>query len=91
MIEKNINRKYFSEKKLDDFFAQAFSIKQPARFIEEDMKFKSFINHDFKMLIQSVKDPNNLVEFLKFGVFFRLGGEDPEIYEVLADHIKKNM
>ena len=47
--------------------------------------------HDLKAIIQSVKDPDNLVQLLKFAVFFRLGGEDPEIYEVLADDIKKNM
>jgi len=91
MIEKNINRKYFSEKRLSDFFAECFSLKNPAAFVEENQKFKSFLMYDLKQIIQSVKEPENLVEFLKFAVFFRLGGEDPEIYEVLADHVKKNM
>jgi hypothetical protein len=91
MIEKNINRKYFSEKRLGDFFAECFSLKNPAAFVDEDPKFKSFVMYDLKLLIQSLREPENLVEFLKFAVFFRLGGEDPEIYEVLGDHIKKNM
>lgn len=33
MIEKNINRKYFSEKKFDAFLDQCFSLKNPAAFI----------------------------------------------------------
>ena len=36
MIEKNINRKYFSEKRLSDFFAECFSLKNPAAFAEEN-------------------------------------------------------
>ena len=47
--------------------------------------------YDLKLIIQSLKQPENLVEFLKFAVFFRLGGEDPEIYEVLSDMITKKM
>jgi hypothetical protein len=38
MIEKNINRKYFSEKKCEEFFTQCFSLKDPQRFKEEDPK-----------------------------------------------------
>ncbi len=38
-----------------------------------------------------MKNPNNLVEFLKFAIFFRLGGEDPELYEVIGDQVKINM
>ena len=48
MIEKNINRKYFSEKRLSDFFAECFSLKNPASFAEENMKFKSFLMYDLK-------------------------------------------
>ena len=48
MIEKNINRKYFSEKKLEDFFEECFSLKNAAAFLEEDKRFKSFIAHDLK-------------------------------------------
>ena len=36
MIEKNINRKYFSEKRLEDFFLECFSLKNPAAFAEEN-------------------------------------------------------
>ena len=39
MIEKNINRKYFSEKKLEEFFALCFSMQKPEKFYEEDSKF----------------------------------------------------
>ena len=48
MIDKNINRKYFSEKKLEDFFEECFSLKNAAAFLEEDKRFKSFIAHDLK-------------------------------------------
>ena len=36
MIEKNINRKYFSEKKISDFFDECFALKNPAAFAEEN-------------------------------------------------------
>lgn len=39
MIQKNINRKYFQEKKLEEFFSLCFSIKKPEKFYEEDYKF----------------------------------------------------
>jgi hypothetical protein len=91
MIEKNINRKYFSEKRLEAFFEQCFSLKDPTAFAQDEKEFRSFITHDLKLIIQSIKDPQNLVELLKFTIFFRLDGEDPEIFELLADQIKKNM
>ena len=28
---------------------------------------------------------------MKFAIFFRLGGEDPELFELLADMFKKNV
>ena len=85
LIEKNINRKYFSEKKLEAFFEQCFSLKRPADFIREDPKFNAFVNDDLKLILQSVKDPANLVELTKFAVFFQLSREDPELFELLAD------
>lgn len=91
MIEKNINRKYFSEKKIDTFFEQCFSLKDPAAFVEEDARFKKFVYDDLKLIIQSIKDTENIVNLVKFAVFFRLGGEDPEIFELLADQFKKNI
>ncbi len=39
MIEKNINRKFFSEKKLDTFFENCFALKNPVQFVENDKKF----------------------------------------------------
>lgn len=51
MIEKNINRKYFSEKKCEEFFTQCFSLKDPQRFKEEDPKIQEFIEKDIKMLV----------------------------------------
>lgn len=91
LIEKNINRKYFSEKKADAFFEACFALKDPAAFVEENVRFKKFIYDDLKLIIQSVKDPENVVNLVKFAVFFRLGGEDPEIFELLADQFKKNV
>jgi hypothetical protein len=38
-----------------------------------------------------VREPQNLVEFTKFAVFFRLSGEDPELFELIADQVKKNV
>lgn len=89
MIDKNINRKYFSEKKIDAFFEQCFSLKNPKAFVEEDAKFQSFLVNDLKLLIQSIRDPQNLVEFIKFAVFFRV--EDPEVFEILSDQMRKNI
>jgi hypothetical protein len=43
------------------------------------------------MLVQSVREPENLVEFTKFAVFFRISGEDPELFELIADQVKKNV
>jgi len=83
MIETNVNRKYFSEKRLDDFFEACFSLKHPQAFVEEERKFQGFLLQDLKLIIQSVKQPDNLVELVKFAVFFR--AEDPEVYELLAD------
>jgi hypothetical protein len=90
MIDKNINRKYFSERKIDPFFTQCFSLKRPDQFIQDEPRFSHFINDDLKLIVQSVKEPANLVEFTKFAVFFKLSGEDPELFELLADQIKKN-
>lgn len=91
MIDKNINRKYLSEKKMDVFFDHCFSLKEPQTFIEQEPRFKKFIYDDLKLIIQSIKDTENIVNLVKFGVFFRLGGEDPEIFELLADQFKKNI
>jgi hypothetical protein len=85
MIEKNINRKYFSEKKLDDFLKQCFSLKRPEAFADEDAKFNKFVNDDLKLIVQSIKDPDHLVEMVKFAIFFKRSGEDPELFELLAD------
>jgi len=71
LIEKNINRKYFSEKKCEEFFTLCFSLKDPVKFKEEDPKLQVFLEKDLKMLVQSVREPLNLVEFTKFAVFFR--------------------
>ena len=31
------------------------------------------------------------MEFTKFAVLFRLSGEDPELFELIADQVKKNV
>ena len=43
------------------------------------------------MIVQSIKEPANLVEFVKFAIFFRLSGEDPELFEILSDQVRKNI
>ena len=91
MIESSINRKYFSEKKLDVFFEQCFALKGPKAFVEEEKKFHSFLVNDLKLIIQSLKDVVNIVEMVKFAVFFRIGGEDPEVFELLSDQVQKNI
>ena len=51
MIDKNINRKYFQEKKLEEFFNLCFSMNKPEKFYEEDPKFNDFVHNDLKMLV----------------------------------------
>ena len=51
IIEKNVNRKYFSEKKLDVFFEHCFSLSKPEAFVEEETRFNSFIQNDLKFIV----------------------------------------
>lgn len=39
MINKNINRKHFSENRLEAFFDQCFSLESASSFVDEDKKF----------------------------------------------------
>ncbi len=89
MIDKNINRRYFSEKKLPAFFDLCFSIKNTQLFLQNP-KIERFIHNDLKFLVQSIQVIENLVDFIKFAVFFKLEA-DPEIYELLSDQVKRRI
>ena len=89
MIDRNINRKYFSDKKLDDFFDLCFSVKDKLVLLNEP-RFAQFVNDDIKFIMQSVRQVDHVVGFTKFLIYFRID-HDPELYEILADQIKKNI
>ncbi|CDW91217.1 UNKNOWN [Stylonychia lemnae] len=89
MISKNINRKYFSEKKLPRFLELCFSVKD-LNLLTENEKFDEFIYQDLKFLIQSVKDVQNINHFVKFAVYFKLES-DPELLEILADQVRRSI
>lgn len=50
MIEKNLNRTYFKETKLETFFEKCFALVEPEK-IMEDPKFKEFIYYDTKYIV----------------------------------------
>lgn len=83
MINTNINRKYFSDKKLDDFFTYCFTMKDPTILMNE-LRFVQFVEFDLKFIMQSLRQMDHIVGFSKFLVFFRIEN-DPELYEILAD------
>lgn len=89
MIERNINRKYFSDKKLEDFFDLCFSVKN-LNLLKNDPRFVQFIEYDLKFIIQSLRQVDHIVGFSKFLVFFRIE-DDPEVYEILADQVKRSL
>lgn len=49
-----------------------------------------FVDNDLKFIVQSIKDMVNIYNLVKFVVYFKIG-DDPELMEILADQIKKNM
>jgi hypothetical protein len=85
MIEKNINRKYFNEKKLELFFEKLFSMSNTQALVNEQM-FQDWLTYDIKQLIQILTRPSSLVSFSKMVVFLKLE-DDPEIVELLVDVI----
>eukprot|EP00347_Sterkiella_histriomuscorum_P019411 403341726 len=89
LIDSNINRKYFSEKKLSNFFEICYQIKNP-QLLRDDQKFQKFLNKDLKFIIQSLKSVENFYNFVKFIVYFKID-QDPELMELLADQIKTNI
>ena len=51
-----------------------------------EKKFYNFVYYDLKQLLQLVSSPENLTNFTKFMVFFRVD-EDPELFEILTEQI----
>jgi hypothetical protein len=89
MIEKNINRNHFNEKKLEGFFEKCWELKEPRKFKENERFFK-FLYEDLKVILQCVENPKYLVEFTKFVVFFG-ADDDPEIFDILLDAILRQL
>ena len=51
MIEKNLNRGYFNEKKLEVFFEKCWELKEPKRFKDESERFYRFLYDDLKVIL----------------------------------------
>ena len=51
MIEKNLNRTYFNEKKLEVFFEKCWELKEPKRFKDESERFYRFLYDDLKVIL----------------------------------------
>jgi len=71
------------------FFELAFTIKNIHAFLQNE-KIQKFLAHDLKFIVQSVQMVDNLTDFVKFCTYFKLDN-DPELYELLADQVKKRM
>ena len=89
MIEKNINRSHFNEKKLEPFFEKCWELREPKKF-KDNSRFHQFLYDDLKVILQCVDNPSYLAEFSKFVVFFG-ADDDPEVYDVLLDAILKQL
>jgi len=86
MIEKNINRTFFSEKKAPAFFELCWELKDPKKFKEENQRFYRFLYDDLKIILQHVSYAPTVVEFSKLIVFFGVD-DDPEIHDLLSDAV----
>ena len=56
----------------------------------EESTFYNFVYYDLKQLLQLITGRDNLVNFTKFMLFFKLE-EDPELYELLSEAICKKI
>lgn len=85
LVNNNINRKFFKEKRLEAFFEKCFTLQEPDKLMAEQ-EFYSFVYYDLKQVLQLVTGTGNLVNFTKFMVFFKVD-EDPELIEILTEQI----
>lgn len=83
LVNNNINRKFFKEKRLEAFFEKCFTLQEPDKLMAEQ-EFYSFVYYDLKQVLQLVTGTGNLVNFTKFMVFFKVD-EDPELIEILTE------
>ena len=89
LINNNLNRKFFKEARLETFFQKCFSLTEPEKLMEEST-FYNFVYYDLKQLLQLITGRDNLVNFTKFILFFKID-EDPELYELLSEAICKKI
>jgi len=82
MIEKQISRKHFSEKRYDEFLAKCLSLDDPKQFKDDNERFFRFLYDDLKIIIQIVESPSSIAETTKLVNFFGIE-DDPEILDYL--------
>ena len=55
-----------------------------------EKKFQDFLYNDLKHIFQITANPVNMVEFVKFLLFFKVD-KDPELYELICENICKKI
>lgn len=91
LIEKGINKKYFREDRLDSFFEKCFEMTHDqAEEFAKNPRFQRFLYTDLKTILQVTNKPENLTQWSKFIVFFKVD-DDPELIEQLNFKIKQKI
>lgn len=51
LIEKNVNKQHFNERRVDVFFQKCWELKNPRAFAKEDQRFLRFLYDDLKVVV----------------------------------------
>ena len=90
LIESNINRQHFNEKKLPAFLEKCWQLQEPLALKEENERFMRFLYDDLKIILQCIDVPESIVGLMKLVVFFKVD-DDPEIFDLLSDAILRKI
>ena len=72
LIESNINRTHFSEKKLETFCIKCFNLQNPVKFKESNERLYRFLYDDLKVILPCIDQPESIVHLMKMVVFFKV-------------------
>jgi hypothetical protein len=85
-IEKFMNRTYYNESKLEEFFEKAFHSNNTEA-LRNSEKFQSFINEDLTMIITQSSNPESISQWAKFCTRFNV--TEPDTWHVLKESFEE--